>query len=129
MRQPLETQHALLLNLRAGGFGAAQKHAVQVEARIDHQRPAQLHFEAARFGRGEHGVGYKLFRGIVFDQVRILGVGLIGHPAAAGFFPRQFFVEDNRAQAGTRQAFRRRCAGRSASENSDCLHLVSSLTP
>ena len=87
----LETEHALLLDLRAGRFGALQQHAVQIDARIDDQRAGQRHLEGAGFGRREHGVGDEAFRRIVFDQVRILGIGLIGDARRRRAFPRPVF--------------------------------------
>ena len=47
------SQHARLLDLRAGALGAFEQHAVQVEARINQQRLVQLQLDFARVGRGK----------------------------------------------------------------------------
>src|SRR5262249_50699995 len=58
----------------------------------------------------------------VVDQKRVLVVRLEREPAAAGFFPGEFLVEQGYPETSRCQLLRGECARRSAAENGNLLH-------
>ena len=59
---------------------------------------------------------------VVLEQKRIPRVGLVGQPAATGFFPCELFVQDDRFQTRSRQPFRCESSSRTATEDGNSFH-------
>ena len=119
---PRDLAHARLFDLRARPFGALQQHTVQIQPRIDHQRIVQLQERLAGLGRGKHGFGDEALGGRVIDEKRILVVGLIRQPAAAGLLPGELLVEELHREAGRGQPLRGECSRRTTTQNGDTFH-------
>ncbi len=64
----LDAQHARLLQLRAGLFGALQQHAIQIHARIDQQRTAQVHVDSPGRVRRQAWSAWMIFFGTSFSS-------------------------------------------------------------
>ncbi len=118
----LNSQHARLFNFRSGLFRTLQQHAVEIHARIDHQRIVEAHADFPRLRRGDRRLVDQLLRSRVIDQVRILAVGLIRETSAAGLLPRELLVEDDGPQSGRGQALRGKGSRRTTAQHGDCFH-------
>src|SRR5260370_28272676 len=119
----LDFEHARFRELRSSLLGALEQHVIEIESRVDNQRTGESHLNGARFRRGEVGVGNDFLGRVVFEQKRILMISLVGESAAAGFFPGQLFIEDERFEAGIGETFCSEGSGRPAAQDGDALHL------
>src|ERR1019366_5543624 len=113
---------ARLFDLDSGGAGALQKHAVQVEPGVDHQRVVELQGGFAPARRRQNGFPDEPLGGVVVDEKRISIVCLVGQAAAARLLPGQLLVEQRDAQAGVGQPLARESSRGTAAQDRDMLH-------
>src|ERR1035437_517061 len=119
---PRHARHARFFDLRPRPLGPLQQHAVQIVARINHQRVARLQRHLARLGRCQHALRDHPLRGGILNQKRILAVCFMRQRPAARLFPGELLIIQNHAEPGRCQLFRRVGPRRTATQDCDSLH-------